>query len=70
MKWWGPVGLIAGAVLTWFGFDVFQRAVHLGWNQHLPHLMVGTAVFMAGPFVAVVSLVNARAHSKKMRSDS
>ena len=70
MKWWGPVGLIAGAVLTWFGYDIFQRAVHLGWNQHLPHLMVGTTLFMAGPFVAVVSLVNARAHSKKMRPDS
>ena len=64
MKWWGPAGLIAGAVLTWFGYDVFQRAIHLGWNLYLPHLMVGTALFLAGPFVAVVSLVNARRHGR------
>ncbi len=55
MKWWGPVGLIAGAVLIWFGFDFVQRAIHLGWNHYLPHLTVGICAF-----VAVVSLVNAR----------
>ncbi|MDP6830356.1 MAG: hypothetical protein QF521_04855 [Alphaproteobacteria bacterium] len=60
MKWWGPVGLIAGVVLTWFGYDICMRALHIGWSHHLPQLMVGVACFLSGPFVAVVALVNAR----------
>lgn len=64
MKWWGPVGLIAGVVLLWFGYDLMQWAIHLGWNSHLPHLMVGGAIFFSGPFVAVVSLVNGRRHGR------
>ncbi len=60
MKWWGPVGLIAGIVLAWFGYDLTSRALHIGWSSHLPHLMVGVAFLISGPFVAVVALVNAR----------
>ncbi len=65
MKWWGPVGAIAGVILVGFGFDFFQRAVNLGWSNYIPHLVVGAAMFMAGPFVAVVALVNARRHGRQ-----
>ncbi len=64
MKWWGPVGLIAGAVLTWFGYDLVMRAVNVGWGNHVPHLMVGGAMAISGPFVSVVSLINARRHGR------
>jgi len=64
MKCWGPAGLIAGVVLTWFGYDLIQRAVNIDWNIYLPHIMVGTVLCVAGPFVAVVALVNARRHGR------
>jgi len=54
MKWREPAGLIARAVLLWFGFDLFPQPMPLGRGDQLRISVAG--VF---PFVAVVSLVNA-----------
>ncbi|MBC8241739.1 MAG: hypothetical protein H8E30_14870 [Alphaproteobacteria bacterium] len=54
MKWWGPAGLFACAVIVWFGFDRFLQPMPLGSSDQL-HISTAGAF----PFVAVVFLAKA-----------